>query len=152
EGAVDLIDCMPIRSDSRLDVVRLVRGVSGAVPMRMDLVVRFDYGSIVPWTRAEPDGARFVAGPDALNLACDPELTTVDDSTTAEFTVHAGEEVSFDLAWRPSHAPEAEPINVVEAIESTVQWWKAWLAGCERFEPYDRQVRQSLAVLKGLTY
>lgn len=47
EGAVRIIDWMPL-SDQRWDVVRIVEGLRGTVPMRMELVIRFDYGSIVP--------------------------------------------------------------------------------------------------------
>jgi GH15 family glucan-1,4-alpha-glucosidase len=50
-GRVRVIDFMPV-SDERWDVVRIVEGVSGRVAMRMELIVRFDYGSIVPWTRS----------------------------------------------------------------------------------------------------
>ncbi|NLD77306.1 MAG: glycoside hydrolase family 15 protein, partial [Acidimicrobiales bacterium] len=152
QGEVEVIDCMPVRSDSRLDVVRLVRGISGSVAMRMDLVVRFDYGSIVPWTRAIDGGVRFVAGPDALNLICDVEVVANAGTTTAEFTVTAGEEVGFDLAWRPSHTAQPEPIDVSEAIGSTLDWWATWLASCQTIGSYRDVVRQSLAVLKGLTY
>src|SRR5262245_50216495 len=45
-GAVTLIDCMPPRSEEP-DVVRIVVGKRGRVSMRMRLVIRFDYGSVV---------------------------------------------------------------------------------------------------------
>ena len=40
------------------DVVRIVEGLEGSVPMRMELVLRFDYGSIVPWVRRLEDDTR----------------------------------------------------------------------------------------------
>src|SRR5690242_8298152 len=50
EGAVTVIDCMPVRVDDGLTrVVRLVRGERGTVPMHMELAIRFDYGMTVPW-------------------------------------------------------------------------------------------------------
>src|SRR5882672_9531850 len=48
EGAVSLVDFMPVR-DGYCNLVRLVRGVRGSVPMQMQLVLRFDYGASVPW-------------------------------------------------------------------------------------------------------
>lgn len=50
EGTVRLIDFMPPRGEAA-DVVRIVEGVSGRVPMHMALRLRFDYGRIVPWVR-----------------------------------------------------------------------------------------------------
>src|SRR5262245_45702001 len=49
-GKVRLVDCMPPR-DRTPDVVRVVEGIEGEVAMQMELVIRFDYGSIVPWVR-----------------------------------------------------------------------------------------------------
>src|SRR5829696_5989382 len=47
EGEVALVDFMPPRGQQP-DVVRIVRGLRGDVRMSMELVIRFDYGSIVP--------------------------------------------------------------------------------------------------------
>ncbi len=153
DGEVELVDCLPIRGDERLDVVRLVRGLRGSVPMRLHLAVRMDYGAIVPWVRRVDDTTlRMVAGPDALSFR-----TTVDhhgegEATVATFTVEEGEEVPFDLAWRPSHLTPPDPVSVPDAIERTTAWWQAWSERCETFEPYDDLVRSSITVLKGLTY
>src|SRR5690349_14948765 len=68
DGVVKLIDCMRPR-DRHPSVIRVVEGVRGRVPMQMELVIRFDYGSIVPWVRRLPDDAlTAIAGPDALCL------------------------------------------------------------------------------------
>src|SRR3954451_23778040 len=47
EGPVRAIDFMPPRG-RRPDIVRIVEGLGGSVPMRSELVIRFDYGAIVP--------------------------------------------------------------------------------------------------------
>ena len=47
-GVVRVVDCMP-PGEATPNVLRLVEGVSGQVAMRMELVIRFDYGWIVPW-------------------------------------------------------------------------------------------------------
>jgi GH15 family glucan-1,4-alpha-glucosidase len=152
DGVVEMIDCMPIRADGRLDVVRLVRGIDGAVPMRMHLTVRMDYGSLIPWVRRVGDGLRMVAGPDALVLTTPVELRPEGWSTVAEFTVTGGAEVPFDLAWSPSHLDPPAPFDVRDSIERTTTWWSEWSDRCESFAPYDEPIRGSLTVLKGLTY
>ena len=51
-GAVAVTDFMPLPStEEEVDVVRIVRGLRGEVPMRLEAVVRFDYGHVVPWLR-----------------------------------------------------------------------------------------------------
>jgi len=152
DGVVDVIDCMPIRGDDRLDVVRLVRGVSGSVPMHMHLTVRMDYGSIVPWVRRDDGGLRMVAGPDALSFRTTVDHQPKEWSTVANFTVSEGDEVPFDLAWRPSHLPAPKAISVTDSIDRTTASWTAWHARCERFDLYDEPIRSSITVLKGLTY
>jgi GH15 family glucan-1,4-alpha-glucosidase len=57
DGAVTLVDFMPPRGKAS-DVVRLVIGKRGRVVMRTELVLRFDYGALVPWvTRGAPRSA-----------------------------------------------------------------------------------------------
>jgi len=68
EGVVRLADCMPRRSD-HASVTRVVEGVSGRVRMRMDLVLRFDYGWVVPWMQRAGDHLHGLAGPDSVCLA-----------------------------------------------------------------------------------
>ncbi|CAN5234058.1 glycoside hydrolase family 15 protein [soil metagenome] len=155
DGEVEVVDCMPIRFDDRLDVVRLVRGISGSVPMAMHLTVRMDYGSIVPWVRRDDDSdsLRIVAGPDSLTLTSPIEHRTEDwGAIVGDFTVAAGDEVPFDLAWGPSHLPPPKPAQTKTAISATTGWWQRWSGRCATFEPYDEPVRSSLTVLKGLTY
>lgn len=48
DGAVTVIDFMPPRG-SASDLVRIAVGRRGRIAMRTELVLRFDYGSIVPW-------------------------------------------------------------------------------------------------------
>src|ERR1700690_964198 len=101
-GSVRVVDFMPA-SDERWDVVRIVQGLSGKVRMRMELVVRFDYGSIVPWVRRSGELLLITAGPDTLELASSVPVRGVDMKTLAEFAVKKGERQWFSLNYRPSH-------------------------------------------------
>src|SRR5947209_7785682 len=70
EGTVTLTDCMlPFGEGS--EVLRVVKGKRGHVPMRTEIIMRFDYGSVVPWVRREEGGLVAIAGPDMLHLPAD---------------------------------------------------------------------------------
>lgn len=151
EGAVRLVDAMPVR-DRTLQVARLVEGVSGRVPMRMELVVRLDYGSIVPWVRRVEGRLRFVAGPDSLELATPVEVVADGWRHVASFEVEADRSVGFELAWSPSAGPGPVLRDVAGSIERTTEWWEAWSGRCARPARWGDEVVSSLTVLKGLTY
>jgi GH15 family glucan-1,4-alpha-glucosidase len=152
DGAVTLIDCMPLRVRSPV-LVRVVRGERGRVPMRLHLVIRFDYGSIVPWVRRLPEGGlQVVAGPNALRFRTDVELRGEDFTTVAEFTVAAGQQVPFTLTWHPSYKAPPEDSDPLDAVRQTEGWWQEWAGCCPRDGPWSEAVVRSLITLKALTY
>ena len=106
EGVVELIDFMPPRGNAS-DVVRLVRGVSGRVKLRMQLVIRFGFGADIPWVKKNADGSGLLAicGPDMTVLRTPVETRGEDMTTVADFEVGAGETVPFVLTYGPSHLP-----------------------------------------------
>lgn len=67
-GVVRVIDWMPIRENS-VDIMRVVEGVSGRVPMHMDLRMRFDYGADLPWVTQQDGRFGATAGPDSIVVA-----------------------------------------------------------------------------------
>jgi GH15 family glucan-1,4-alpha-glucosidase len=154
EGVVRLVDCMPIR-DRTPDVVRLVQGVSGRVPMHMELVLRFGYGSIVPWVfRVEPH-LRAVAGPDSVELVTPVPTRGEDLRTVADFAVGAGDVVPFTLRWHPSHELPPPDLDPMGTVADTAAWWEEWCAAGKI--AVDNQlwrdaVQRSLITLKALTY
>ena len=151
EGTVRLIDFMPPRGEAP-DVVRIVEGVRGRVPMRMDVTIRFDYGSVVPWVRRTSGGIVAVAGPDALVLRTPVGLVGQNFHTVAEFTVAEGSRIPFVLTWFPSHRDLPEVVEAEQALEDTVSFWEQWMALCARRKPYDEPLRRSLVTLKALTF
>ncbi len=151
EGSVRVIDFMPL-SDQRWDVIRVVRGLSGEVRMRMELVVRFDYGSIVPWVRRAADMLMFTAGPDTLELAASVAVDSENMKTRADFTVPAGHSESFVLNYRPSHAAVLAPVDASVALESTMAHWQEWSGRCSYEGRWREPVLRSLITLKALTY
>ena len=150
-GTVRLLDCMPVRGEAP-DVVRVVEGVSGSVSMEMDLVVRFDYGSTVPWVRKLDGTLSFVAGPDALELLCDVPTEGRGRSTGATFTVRAGDRTSFVLTWHPSSSRPPQRAYPGHAVEDTASWWQTWSSRCSGGGRWHEEVVRSLITLKALTY
>ena len=152
EGSVRVIDFMPPRGVDP-DVVRIVEGLAGEVRMRMQLVIRFDYGWIVPWVRRIAEGARIaIAGPDALALQAPVELYGENFTTVAEFAVAAGERVPFTLTWFPSHHEAPAPIDPEQALEDTCDFWREWAGTCTYNGHWREPVIRSLMVLKAMTY
>jgi GH15 family glucan-1,4-alpha-glucosidase len=151
-GAVKLIDFMPNRTENS-DVVRLVQGTRGEVPMEMELVVRFDYGLSIPWVTRLPDGSlRAIAGPNILVLRTPVPLRGEDLRTMSNFTVHAGETVPFVLTYGESFRPVPRPIDWKRALETTEEFWAKWAGLCSYRGPYAEAVERSLITLKALTY
>jgi GH15 family glucan-1,4-alpha-glucosidase len=150
-GTVRVLDCMPPRGQEP-DLVRVVEGVSGEVAMRMELIIRFDYGSIVPWVRKANGVLWAIAGPDALALHTPVKTRGADLTTQADFVVKPGERVPFLLVWHPSHEPIPEPIDALAAVKETREWWEEWAGKCSYKGPWREQVVRSLITLKALTY
>lgn len=151
EGRVAVVDCMPPRSNDP-NLVRVVHGLSGRVSMHMELVIRFDYGSVVPWVRRLGGGLWAVAGPDALFLQPDVEVSGRDLTTVADFAVGAGDHRSFVLTWRASHRRPPGVVDPGRAVKDTEAWWHRWAQRCTYRGPWRDEVVRSLVTLKGLTY
>jgi GH15 family glucan-1,4-alpha-glucosidase len=152
-GVVALIDFMPPRGNAS-DVVRLVRGVSGRVRLRMELVIRFGFGADIPWVKKNPDGSGLLAicGQDMTVLRTPVETRGKDLTTVADFEVGEGETVPFVLTYGPSHLPVPEPINPAHALRDTEEFWIDWCGRCT-YEGWHRDlVMRSLITLKALTY
>ncbi|MET1022258.1 MAG: glycoside hydrolase family 15 protein [Arthrobacter sp.] len=150
-GAVKVIDFMPPR-DAVADIVRIVVGIRGTVRMRGELVLRFDYGHIVPWVRHDHRGIHAIAGPDAAYLVTEAPLRGERLQTISDFTVKAGERVPFVLTWTPSHLGRPRPVNPEQVLASTEEFWRQWSAKCTVTGPYRAAVQRSLITLKALTF
>jgi GH15 family glucan-1,4-alpha-glucosidase len=151
QGTVMVVDCMPPR-DHQLDLVRMVIGRRGHVSIRMELVIRFDYGAVVPWVRRRCDGISAIAGPDSLRLLTPVETRGENFVTVADFSVAEGEQVPFVLTWHPSHLPAPPRVDAREAIDGTERWWRQWSSRCTYDGEWREAVMRSLITLKALTY
>lgn len=150
-GTVALVDFMPPRGKAS-DIVRLVRGVSGTVKMRMELVIRFGFGADIPWVRRIDHSLLAVAGQDMTVLRTPVEIRGEDLTTVSDFEVKAGETVPFVLTYGPSHLDPPEPIDPEIALQETETFWKEWCSHCTRDGEYHDLVLRSLITLKALTF
>jgi len=152
DGAATLIDFMPM-PDKRCDLVRMVVGERGALPMRVEFVVRFGYGAIVPWvTRLEDGALRAIAGPDMLVLRTPVALHGQGLKTVGEFVITAGHTVPFVLTYSASHLPPPAVPNPSAALATTEAFWTDWASRCETGDLWPDAIVRSLLTLKALTY
>jgi GH15 family glucan-1,4-alpha-glucosidase len=152
-GVVALIDFMPPRGKAS-DVVRLVRGISGRVKLRMQLVIRFGFGADVPWVKKNPDGSGLLAicGQDMTVLRTPVESRGEDLTTVADFEVGEGETIPFVLTYGPSHLPVPDPIDPALALQETKAFWTEWCSHCTYEGDHRALVMRSLIALKALTF
>jgi len=151
EGTIVLIDFMAI-GEPTADIVRIVVGKSGTVPMRMELAIRCGYGTIVPWVQRLPNGIQAIAGPDLFRLTTTAPLRGEHMRTVSVFTVSAGERVPFVFDWFPSHLPPHPPVDPEVALERCEAFWCEWTSRAKITGPYAEIVKRSLITLKALTY
>ncbi|MDA8360101.1 MAG: glycoside hydrolase family 15 protein [Actinomycetota bacterium] len=151
EGTIRVTDCMPIREEHP-QVVRLVEGVRGSVPVRMELCVRFDYGQSVPWVTRDGSLLTATSGPNAVALWTTAETHGEHLMTVSEVTIEAGRHVSYLLTWYPSHELPPRPVDPWYAAAGTESWWRSWSESCSYGGEYADAVLRSLITLKALTY
>jgi len=151
-GSVRVTDCMVMGSEYP-QIIRLVECLSGQVEMRMDLAMRFSYGSITPWVRHTDGFLTALAGPDGLAMWTPTETRGEEMSTVSEFTVTPGQRIPFILTWYPSHKNPPKPLDAYFAVEETAKWWSDWSSQANIAQnQYSDAVMRSLITLKALTY
>jgi GH15 family glucan-1,4-alpha-glucosidase len=154
-GVVTLLDVMPT-NDGRVDVIRRVTGVRGTVRMRHEWVVRFEYGTAIPWIRrrledSDEPAITAVAGPDKLVLRGERLPDPRGHRHLDEFDVHEGQRLTFSMTWLPSHlrTPTPHKATVDETIHEEVNW----VARLDLSHvPHPDVVRRSLLTLHLLTH
>ena len=153
DGSVALIDFMTA-STGNSSVVRIVEGRSGQVAMRLDLALRFDYGSAIPWVTQlrHGTGLRAIAGPYVVVLHGDTRLRGEKFTTVSEFTVAAGQRVSFAMTHGMSHLADPRVPEADAALDEIDAGWTAWSSRCLYHGEWRDVVRRSLLTLKALTY
>jgi GH15 family glucan-1,4-alpha-glucosidase len=150
-GTLRLVDHMPPRGQAP-DIVRTVECVRGQVAMSMELRLRFDYGSVVPWVTTDSGEITAIAGPDAVVLHTSAAVTRRDGDLTTRLQLREGESVQLVLTYHPSHLPPPTPVDPVESLARTTEYWREWAGRIAYQGPWADAVRRSVLTLKALTY
>lgn len=151
EGSATLIDFMaPLKGA----VIRIVEGGRGRMPMRLDMAIRFEYGSAIPWVTRLPrgHGLTAIAGPHQVMLRSDVPVHGRNLTTVSDFTVEEGKRVRFVLAHGPSQLPRPEIPDADRALEDADRMWSTWSSRCAYQGEFRDAVVRSLITLKALTY
>lgn len=151
-GVATLTDFMPHPDDGAPEIIRIIKGIAGTVPMSLAVTFRFDYGHVVPWVRQRNGVLTAVAGPNALALRSPLGLHGKDMSTVSRFSISAGQSIACTLMWYPSHRPMPEIREPHSLLEETIRWWKNWTANCNAPAEYRDVVVRSAITLKALTH
>ena len=152
DGQVRVIDFMPRRGGRPPQLVRIVEGLRGRVPMRLELSIRPDYGDFVPLVDLAADGMSVAAGPDAFRLSTPLPLTAEDGTVAAEFPAIEGAHERFVLSWHLSfeEAPTVEDAH--SALARTEAAWREWSDRSTYDGAYRDAVQRSLITLKAMTH
>jgi GH15 family glucan-1,4-alpha-glucosidase len=150
-GRARLIEFMPMGAGNH--VVRIIEGLEGEMAFAMDLSIRFDYGSSVPWVEKHgPHTLTAVAGPEMLVLRTPSALEAMDHHTTSHFRVESGQRRVFILSHQPSNEPIAEALDGEAALKEAESFWLEFSNRCPDVGPWTEQVKRSLITLKAMTY
>jgi GH15 family glucan-1,4-alpha-glucosidase len=150
-GAARIIDFMPIGT-GRCDVVRIVEGLEGELPLEMTLNVRFGYGADTPWITHDGGGVNFTAGGDAVVLRTPVPVGFQDKRCSAFLHVRKGDRLPFQLSWYPSEQPVPEPLDAERALAETESFWREWSGHCAYQGGFRDAVMRSLITLKACSY
>jgi GH15 family glucan-1,4-alpha-glucosidase len=151
DGTVRVTDFMPPRNQAP-DIVRIVRGMRGRVPIHMEASLRFGYGDRTPWLRSTLCCVSAKAGPDAALLRTRMPMRVADGCISSDFTVAEHEQIPIILTWFRSHERPPRSVEAFKALEETTSWWRSWSERCTYQGPWREEVLRSLITLKALTY
>ena len=150
-GSFRLIDFMPVRQRNS-HIVRIVEGIRGKVPVRMEMALRFDYGLTVPWVTHVPGGVRAIAGPNLAVLRASVPLSGENMRTVADFTVSKGDRVGFSLSYGLSYKRNPAKIDLARTLRQAEQSWRRWSARLKYKGKYSDVIERSLITLRALIY
>jgi GH15 family glucan-1,4-alpha-glucosidase len=151
DGAFRLIDFMPVRQRNS-HIVRIVEGIRGNIPVRMEMALRFDYGRTVPWVTRIKDGVRAVAGPNLAVLRASVPMHGENLKTVADFTVRRGDRVTFSLAYGVSHKPDPRKVDAAQTLADCEMRWRRWAHRLKYKGKYRDVIERSLITLRAMIF
>ena len=151
-GVVRVIDFMPLR-DSASCVVRMVVGLAGSVAMRMDMRLRFNYGTLPPWLEPMDGGLIARIGPDMVLLRTSVPLHLEPHAAQSNFAVAQGQQICFVLSYGSSWEAPPIAVDAEVALAATQTAWRDWISRFDNSKTrWPEAVRRSLITLKAMVY
>lgn len=164
QGSVTVTDALALEPGARGHDVgrrspgvlgRVVEGLTGEVPMRLDYRPRFEYGRVTAYLTAHDGVVEAAAGGSRLSLRGDVPLECRQGDATASFTVRAGDTYRFTLGHAPTYDSDpSAPPDADRVVADAVAGWRSW-ADLHRDQYrglFRDQVRHSAIILQGMTY
>lgn len=151
DGAVRVTDFMSPTS-TEPQVVRILEGLAGQVPMHTRLAPRMDYGKVVPSLHSVDGYFVGTAGPDSVWLRSDVALTATHGTLAADFVVSAGQQISFAFGHGHSTELVRPTVDAAADLAATETYWRKWISKCTYAGPWADAVKRSLIILKALTF
>jgi len=166
-GKANLIDCFTMREGGAhrpyRQILRILEGVKGSVDFQVDIVVRFDYGSVKPWIR-RLDHDHFIAIGGNHGLLISGDVGCVMQhrhDLQGKCTIEAGQRKYLSIIYRRSEELDEGLVQVPainelgQRLDETRQWWSRWAKKADitdHYADYAEYIWRSAIVLKGLTY
>lgn len=132
-------------------LARRVRCEGAPLSIEFELIVRFDYGRAVPWSKEAGSRVQLMAGPQTLWLDASAELSCAGNDVRTSFAMTPGEERTFSLTCVPSASPAPAVPDMDAALDGTATFWAGWSARSVVTGPYADAIQRSLVTLKALT-
>ena len=158
EGVAEVQDFMPVeRSRGRAHHHRLIRrvlGVRGVMRLELTIAPRFNYARDEHSTLFYQNGVVFRSPTMSLSLQTPLALEACDGGVRCEFTLEPGQSATFVLERVPGdYIPRMYSEDETrDAFDSTVEYWRGWLAQSRYQGRWREMVHRSALTLKLLTY
>ena len=158
DGVGEVQDFMPVGPGSveaeRHRLIRRVLCVRGAIPFRVRVAPRFDYGARTHTLRVLGDVAVFESADLSLALTATVPLEGDDRDVWGDFKLAEGESAVFALdqvgdALPPRRCARTE---AEKQFATTVAYWRHWLSASRYRGRWREMVHRSALTLKLLTY
>jgi len=158
-GCVRLTDAMTLPTETQLqpanEILRLIEGIDGEVPMRVEIDLRPDYG--LANARLEARGRQGWAwtwGNQWLHLRTDLPMYENEGRLCADTTLTAGRRYWLSLTYSQHQIGVILGLgaHAQRRLDDTARWWMQWSARARYDGPYRDAVVRSALTLKLLTH
>ncbi|WP_262283734.1 glycoside hydrolase family 15 protein [Micromonospora sp. MA102] len=134
-------------------LARVVEGLTGEVPMRVDYAPRFEYGRVTAYLTDTDGVIAATGGADRLELRANVPLTCGEGSASGRFTARAGSTHHFTLGYAPTYQGGAPALpDADQVLADAIAGWRSWAALHDYHGDYHDLVRRSAMVVQGMTY